>query len=409
MKSNKLIIHLVAGCLLAGSLFQACSDITDMQREWLDQGETLYVGKLDSLKFRGGLNRVQMEGLLTYIRSAERGVVTWNDQKLDFQIDDIRQGDTARLLIDNLEEGTYRFYVQTFDKDGNQSLKEECYGYVYGDEYRMTQSPKFISEMKPDPEKMLLLWNTSDDAIKVLLTYENKDGEMISITLPGDVKETEIADWKKGGKIETLTYTLPEENALDTIALDPYRQEFPVDVEYDVDKSKFKAAPLATDIKGNSYGGKIEGMWDGVLGGGESFRYHSGDGEGVPHHLTFDMGIYADLTRMKIDGREGYHNWNPKRFQLWGIDSLEGAETTLPSTDPGWEAEAEAKGWKLLIDATCSDPEHNSFKFDKDKVKNVRYVRYRVLEVFGPPSTGTGAYGCCQELTFWADNLEKVE
>lgn len=410
MKSNKLIINLVAGCLLAGSLFQACSDITDMQREWLDRGETLYVGKLDSLKFRGGLNRVQMEGLLTYIRSAERGVVTWNDQKLDFQIDDIKQGgDTARLLIDNLEEGTYRFYVQTFDKDGNQSLKEECYGYVYGDEYRMTQSPKFISEMKPDPEKMLLLWNASDDAIKVLLTYENKDGEMISMTLPGNVKQTEIADWKKGGKIETLTYTLPEKDAIDTIALDPYKQEFPVDVEYDVDKSKFKAALLATDIKGNSYGGKIEGMWDGVLGSGESFRYHSGDREGVPHHLTFDMGIYADLTRMKIDGREGYHNWNPKRFQLWGIDSLEGAETVLPSTDPGWEAEAKAKGWKLLIDATCSDPEHNSFKFDKDKVKNVRYVRYRVMEVFGPPSTGTGAYGCVQELTFWADNLEKVD
>lgn len=409
MKSKKFIINLIAGCLLAGSVFQACSDITDMQREWLDRGETPYVGKLDSLKFRGGLNRVQMEGLLTYSRSATNGVITWNDQTVEFQMDDIMQGDTARLLIDNLTEGTYRFFVQTFDKDGNKSLKEECYGYVYGDEYKMSQSPKFISEMKPDPDKMLLIWNISDDAVKVLLSYENRAGQMISLALPGTVKETAIVDWKQGGKIETLTYTLPEKNAIDTFVLDPTIQAFPTDVEYDVDKGKFKAALLNTDIKGNAYGGKIEGMWDGILGGGEAFRYHSGDGEGIPHHLTFDMGVYADLTRFKIDGREGYHNWNPKHFQLWGIDSLDGAETSLPSTDAGWEDEAKAKGWKLLIDATNTDREHNSFVLDKDKVKNVRYIRYRVLEVFGPPSTGSGAYGCVQELTFWADNLVRVK
>lgn len=409
MKSNKIITSIIAVCIGTISIFQSCSDITEMQKDFLDRGETIYVGRIDSVKFRGGLNRIQMEGLLGYARSATRCVITWNDQTLEYTIDEIRQGDTAKILISDLEEGTYRFYVQTFDNEGNQSLKDEYYGYVYGEEYKLTQSPKFISEMKPDPSKMLLIWNTSENAILVKLTYENQEGEMISQILPGNIKETEITDWAQGGKIECITYTLPEENALDTIALEPHIQYFPTDVEYEVSKSTFKAAHLPTDIMGNSYGGKIEGMWDGVLGSGEPNRYHSGDKEGVPHHLTFDMGVYADLTRFRINGRQGYHNWNPKHFQLWGIDSLEGAETTLLSTDPGWENEAKSKGWKLLIDAVNNDPEDNSFSFESGKAKNVRYIRYRVLEVFGPPSTGTGAYGCVQELTFWADQLKPVE
>lgn len=407
MKTIKIVSLLI--WILAGTIFQSCSDITDRQREYLDRGETLYVGKIDSLKFRGGLHRIQMEGLLSYTRSAYRCVISWNDQSKEYLMDDISSGDTAKVLIDNLDEGTYRFYVQTFDEEGNKSLKEECYGYVYGDEYKMTQSPKFVSEMIPDPYKMLLKWNVSDNAILVKFSYENPEGKTITQILPGNIKETVVSDWKKGGKITCTTYTLPEKNALDTISLEPNVQYFPTDVEYEINKSTFKAARLVTDILGNGYGGKIEGIWDGVTGSGESNRYHSADKEGIPHHLTFDMGVFADLTRFKIYGRAGYKEWNPKHFQLWGTDSIKNAETTLPGTDPGWEAEAKAKGWKLLIDATNNDPEANEFKFDKDKVKNVRYIRYRVLEVFGPPATGTGAYGCVQEMTFWADRLIPVD
>lgn len=409
MKTKTIISISFFFLVLAGLFIQSCSDITERQREFLDRGETLYVGKIDSIKFRGGLNRVQMEGLLYYTRSAVRCVIEWNDQSREYYLDDIRYADTAKVIIDNLAEGTYRFFVQTFDAHGNKSLREECYGYVYGDEYKLGQSPKLISEMKSEPSHIVLYWNSSENAVKVKLSYENSTGTMISKYLPGDVSQTEIKDWKKGGRIECLTYTLPEENALDTIALDPYIQHFPEHVEYEVDKSTFKAVHLPTDIMGNGYGGKIEGIWDGIAGSGEPNRYHSADGDGIPHHLTFDMGVYTDLTRFKISGREGYINWNPKRFQLWGIDSLEGAETSLPSNDPEWESEAESKGWKLLIDATNKEMVNNSFTIEPGSARNIRYIRYRVLEVWGPPSTGGGAYGCVQEMTFWADNIVTEE
>lgn len=409
MQTNRIKQFLVAtNCLLVGVL-ASCSDITDMHREFLDRGETTYAGKIDSIKVRGGLGRVQIEGLSRYAKTAEKCYVSWNDQHKEFLLKDIIDGEKVKILLPGIEEGAYYFYVQTEDKDGNLSLKEECSGSSYGDEYKLSKIKKIVAEQKAEPSGLLLKWSLSEDAVKVDLIYDNTQGGKTQLVLPGDVTETRLTDWALGGEIKALTYTLPETNALDTIALDPFVSHFIKEVEYEVNKANFKAVSLPTDTKGNGYGGKLSGIWDGIKGSGEGNRYHSVDGEGVPHHLTFDMGVQAHFTRFEIVGRENYNSWNPKRFQIWGIDSLEGAETTLPSSDPGWEAEAQQKGWTLLIDATCNDPVTNTFKLDKDKVKNVRYIRYRVLEVFGPPAVGSGAYGCVQEMTFWADELVSVE
>lgn len=396
------------GCLFSGMLL-SCSDITDMHREFLDRGETTYAGKVDSIKVRGGLGRVQIEGLSRYAKTAEKCYVSWDDQMKEFLIDEIIDGEKVKILLPDIKEGAYYFYVQTEDKDGNLSLKEECSGLSYGEEFKLSKIKKIILEQKNEHSGLVLKWNLSEDAEKVDLIYDNNEGGKTKLVLPGDVTETKLTDWMLGGEVQAITYSIPEINALDTIALDPFVTHFIESAEFEVDKTNFKSILLPTDIKGNAYGGKPEGIWDGIKGNGQSNRYHSADGEGVPHHLTFDMGVCGHLTGFEIVGRDNYNSWNPKHFQLWGIDSLDGAETTLPSSDPGWEAEAQQKGWNLLIDATCNDPVTNSFKLDKDKVKNVRYIRYRVLEVFGPPVTGSGAYGCVQEMTFWADELISVE
>lgn len=399
-------ILIFMNCLLVG-IFVSCSDITDMQREFLDRGEKLYAGKIDSIQVRGGLGRVQIEGLSLFARSTVNCYVSWNDQMREFAMADIIDGDKVKILIPGIEEGSYYFYVQTEDNDGNKSLKVECSGFSYGDEYKLSKIKKRISSQKPEPSKLVLQWNRSEDAVKVEFIYDNDKGGKTKLELPGDVSQLELTDWALGGEMQSITYTVPEANALDSIALDPVIQNFIEEVEYEVDKSNFKSILLPTDIEGKGYGGKPEGIWDGVKGSEQSNRYHSANGEGVPHHLTFDMGVQAHFTRFEIVGRENYKNWNPKRFQIWGRESLEGAETTLPSADPGWENEAKEKGWKLIAEKTNADPFTNTYSVDQPADSKVRYIRYRVLEVFGDgtTTTGTSVYGAVQELTFWADDI----
>lgn len=393
--------------LFIGFIFQSCSDITEIQREYLDRGKILYVGKIDSIQMRGGLHRIQMEGLLSYARSAVLCQISWDDQMREYSMEDISSGDTARVLIDDLKEGSYRFFIQTFDKDGNKSLKEECLGYVYGDNYLLSQGKKMISKMVAMPDKAILYWNVEEDAYSVTVSYKSKEsGEIKTLLLPGNVLTTEISDWIIGGEISVTTTTLPEQNAYDLINLDPLAFNFPLEME--VSKSNFCVVKLPTDISGDAHGGLIEKIWDGIP---DAIGYHSIESDGVPHHFTFDLGVLANLTSFEMAFRQDFLGWNPVRMQIWGITSLDGAETTLASSDPGWENEAEAKGWKLIADKRNPQEPFIVKHAVDNKVGLIRYVRYRVLEVGGYLGNTVGFQVCSgiQELTLKADQIKNIE
>lgn len=409
----KMASAVFCGALAAGG----CSDINEMHQGWLDRGETVYVGKLDSIVVRSGLGRVQLEGDTRYMRSAVRCEVRFGEQVREFATEDIIGDDgIARMLIEPLEEGSHYFYVTTHDKAGNKSVRTEVFGEVYGDEYRLLQRPKKVEEMVPTLTDMTLRWSSSDKAVRVELEYETQSGTE-RLTLDGGVTSTVIGpDWKRGGKIRSVTYVKPDDKALDIVDLLPVEQTFPEIVEYEVPKTTFAEVALPTDIDGKGYSGiGPKGMWDGVTGNDPTKRYHSRDQEGIPHHLTFDMGVYADLSKVKIWGSSDNSFWNPKRVQLWGREDLAGAETTLPSDDPGWEAEARAKGWKLIADFTNTDRIVNEHSISKEEPMRVRYIRYRVLEIVGHPTdptyvtSGKNRYGLCQEITLWANYVEAVQ
>lgn len=416
MKQHKIRTITAGVALCAGCAAVGCSDINEMQQGWLDRGETIYVGKLDSIVVRQGLGRVQIEGDTRYMRTATRCEVRFDEEVREFATRDIIGEDgIARMLIEPLDEGSHYFYVTTHDDQGNKSVRTEVFGEVYGDEYRLLQRPKKVVDMIPTLTDMTLTWSSNDKAERVELEYETKTGVQ-RLTLDGGVTQTVIgSDWKRGGKIRTVTYVKPDQKALDIIDLNPVEQYFPQIVEYEVPKSTFAEVTLPTDIDGKGYSGiGAKGMWDGIDGNDPTKRYHSRNQEGVPHHLTFDMGVYADLSKVKIWGSSDNSFWNPKRVQLWGREDLEGAETTLSGDDPGWEAEAREKGWKLIIDFTNPDRIVNEHRIAKEQPMRVRYIRYRLMACVGHPTdpsvptVGKDRYGLCQEITFWANDVEPV-
>ena len=404
MKKIKILSIIAFICTL---FIAGCSDLNDMHQKYLDRGEKIYVGKIDSLKVNGGYYRAQIEGLMHYANTAKECVIRWGKDSVVVSLDNFSMNDTLRVIIDGLEEGNNEFYVQTYDKDGNSSLNELCAGIVYGEQYINTLAQKFISGLKLENDGIHISWGYAEDVVAVEIEYETQTQGMVRLIEPGNVSKTILPDWKAGGKISYKNAIIPAGKAIDTLYTPAVTQYLPS--EFELDKKKFKAVTLPTDVK-NGYNGRVEGIWDnmfGASGNGESQRYHSADGEGVPHHLTFDLGVKADLTRFEIWGRVSYPNWNPKKGQIWGIDDITNAATTLPSSDPGWRAEAESKGWKLLKEFICTDTDFNKFDFEQDAAKGIRYIRYRVTEVWGPSGTGK-YYGCLQEMTVFGNSLMNI-
>lgn len=414
MKSFNMKRWASAAVLAVAAVAAGCEKMTDTQREWIDRGETIYVGRLDSLRVRSGFGRVQIEGDTRYVRTATTCRVRVGETETSYELADIVGDDgVARILIEGLEGGSHYFYVTNYDAEGGSSLTTEVFGQVYGEEDLLVLRPCRAESMTPRPDGSILVeWSEVEGLESVEVTYEAADGRLCDLTVGGDEATTLLPSWKKNGVLRTTTRIRRAAEDLDALVLAPVEQHFPEAAEFELQKSLFAAVELPTDTRGNAYAGTscgVRGLWDGVWNPYENHSYHTADGEGVPHHLTIDLGVRARLSRVWLAGRtDGYVDWNPKRWQLWGRATLEGAETTLPSMDPAWEDEAREKGWILLGEFTSRDFIYNEFAV-ADAPADVRYVRFRVTEVYGggdhSGAVGAGVYGCVAELTLWADEI----
>lgn len=389
-----------------------CTDMNDIHQEFLDKGERIYVGRADTLVVFGGYHRAKIQGVMSYAKTAEKCIIRWTTEgerdSVIVQAEEWRSNnDTLSVLIEGLTEGTQRFFVQTYDKEGNRSLNVECSGNVYGDQYILSATQKIITQMIAQPEGMELTWNMSEEAIGVEVKYESNDGEKY-VNVEADATTTLLPDWKLSGTVQTRTIFIPEEGAIDTLYgawSNPL--EFPDEVEFSVNKTNIKHMAWGNDAI-TGYSGTYAGVFDGVFGGGGN-QFHSGSGAGVPQHLTFDLNVSANLTRFELYARDdNYHNWNPRIIQIWGIEEIdENSEIQLSSMDTGWEDEAIAKGWRLLSENICEDPISNNLIIENPQT--VRYIIIRTTEVYGGPSSGSGAFVILREVTLFADSILPVD
>ena len=154
-----------------------------------------------------------------------------------------------------------------------------------------------------------------------------------------------------------------------------------------LESDEIKVVVLPTDEPGSAWGGSIEKLLNKTLGD----YYHTANGsyEAFPHHFTLDLGETYDLSKLRLYPRQDCcRDRNPSRVQIWGINDIEGAETTLLSNDAGWEEEAKTKGWSLLVDEAV-DPSWNGSKKEEfydvyipKEATDSRYIRLRILSNF---------------------------
>lgn len=226
MNNSNILLY----CLMS-IILSSCGGMNDNIEQYLGKGEDIYIGRLDSVVARGGLNKIQIEGLTTFSHMATKCIIKWNEQEREFNMKEIVKNDTVKILLTDLPEGTYEFIVQTEDKEGNRSIPVDCIGVSYGDIYKSSKAQKKIISMDLNSTGIKLEWNLSELAVSVDFSYENTKGEIIRSVLPGDVLNTEITDWKLGGKMEMVTYIKPSHSALELLKLDPVTGYFPTDIK----------------------------------------------------------------------------------------------------------------------------------------------------------------------------------
>src|SRR5690554_5430897 len=73
-KLIKIIFSLLAGIIIVTS----CDDMNDIQSQFADREEQVYLGKVDSIKFFPGFGRVKLTWYVSSDPKIEKTIIYWN-------------------------------------------------------------------------------------------------------------------------------------------------------------------------------------------------------------------------------------------------------------------------------------------------------------------------------------------
>src|SRR5690606_25770816 len=106
-RMNRCIILLA---LALSGLF-GCSKMDDTYKDFIKDGERVYVGRVDSLEAKAGLNRVKLSWLAIADRQVVKATVFWNNRtsRKDVPIQKTAGVDVVDVLITDLPEENYAF------------------------------------------------------------------------------------------------------------------------------------------------------------------------------------------------------------------------------------------------------------------------------------------------------------
>ncbi len=130
---------IILSSLVTLLLYSSCDKMNDIQKEYEDRGEKVYLGKVDSIKAFSGVNQVKLTWYMTADPKIQKTIIYWNMRNDSIVRPFSRttpglQKDS--IVIQNLPEDTHVFEFRNVNDAGETSLISTASGIVWGEEYK---------------------------------------------------------------------------------------------------------------------------------------------------------------------------------------------------------------------------------------------------------------------------------
>lgn len=306
--------------ILAASIlsFTSCEDFMDIHEEYIEGGEIIYAPKPDSVSFIAGKGRV-LFNCRTYNAPNVRSIdVYWNDGLDSLIIPvELKTGyDSISVILDNLEEKSYTFNIQTTDNFGHKSLFMTDFGTSYGDTYQATLNDRLIESLSLSDQEGTIKWYYAPQyLVRSEVRYVKKDGSQAIAKVPSTDDLVLLPDVKSGSTFEYRSLYIPEAAAIDTFATAWKEYETPFPTEYKYDRSLWKV--LSVSDVSTSEGGGMDALIDDDLRTYWQSAYEGGDAP-LPHWAVIDMQTPKKISRVELYRRSG--NTDTKSVELYVSD-----------------------------------------------------------------------------------------
>ena len=205
-------MKIIFGILLAGTAASlaatACGDMDSIHEQYSGRPEKIYIGRVDSLKAHGGLNRTMLSWYMNSDPKIDSTVIYWN----------------------------FNFEVYNRNVEGLYSMTQTVSGHVYGDAYMNGLRQRAISSVAVTPNaetqsnSIEIVWGDADmlNAYSEIVYTEKSTGkrETIHVTSEKDpANQALVTKFDDVGNVlgdesssfEVVCYYIPEKGACDTI------------------------------------------------------------------------------------------------------------------------------------------------------------------------------------------------
>lgn len=295
MKQKKyLSLVLISLCIVFG-----CSKMNDKHDFYLQDGEIIYLGRVDSVKVLPGKNRFLLRYWITDQRAKELKIY-WNQMRdsLIVPIPAHHPSDSIDVLIGDKEniipEGNYTFQLVSSDGGNLRSIIFERLGNVYGEQFSSTLSDRFIKSIEYDSGKQEVNINwgepSSSREIGIEITYfseETKNVVRLTTEQIGSRTVLDNVNVEKGVTYRTMF--LPEPMAIDTFFTAPV----PITILQNIALNK--PVKTSSNLNDSFNGSKAV---DGIIS--TDSRWISSSGDGLEHWIEIDLEKEYSLYSFKL-------------------------------------------------------------------------------------------------------------
>lgn len=369
----------------------SCDDMNSVNQEWLERGETIYTGTVDSLKILPGNNRLWLVWQMNADPRITELVISWNNKQDSLILPVVRDTEEKigffrdSVLIDkNLEEGAAVFYLHTRDNEGHSSIVQEVTADVYGPNYAESISfrmPRKVTSMKAyEGEDIVELTFEKQELTDIkyteliYTTYKNSPaGEKKTIIVDNATTSVVLEDINLGDEISMQSMFVPTSDAIDIFPgkkavfhlplyylLDKERWESVYHDQYiDISKSGWTAWASTEELEGE---GDINGRAATIIDDNYDTFWHSvwkTTPPQLPHIIEVDMKSIQTIYSFELCRRKG--NKDLKTVEV--------------------EMSLDDQNWKQIGSMTFSaDANENSLIFMFKNPVMARYLRMKITE-----------------------------
>lgn len=291
--------------LIALSFLVACEDFMDIHQEYIEEGEVIYSPKTDSIAFIAGRERILFRFWLYNSPNVRSVNLYWNND-LDSLVVPVTPStglDSMDVILPGMPEKSYTFHVHTLDKYGHSSLEVTDFGTSYGEFFQNSLTNRRIKTVSiTDLGGEINWYSAAENLVANEIRYLKNDGTTAVVSMPAAGNSVLCPDAKTASNFEYRSLYVPEEEAIDTFAVEWAQYDTPFPAIYEYNKSGWTV--ISYSDQEVSDGGGVTSLLDGNLGNWWHSQWSDG-GRPLPHWVIIDLTSAKRISRIDTWRRPG--------------------------------------------------------------------------------------------------------